>query len=566
MKFTRLFPICVVLAFASSVLADQFPRGDVRDVMLILPGGPLHLRFRVALNGQPLSQRREQFITNLMQRLDANGDGELTADERDASPLFSYGRRKFDNPFLRSLSTHKIVSRDDFERDLARYGSLFSYQEDDAAADSDRKVFDLLDEDGSGRIDAREMRIAVTRVASRDRDRDQCISFEEFGPPPPDPYAALVAANAMTTIEEDPGPPPIHLARSLLATNNITLPRSLLFAYDRNRDKYISPEELHWDPHRITAADSNGDGRLSVAELGRIDQTPVDLDLFVDLAFDGTNATQPLQVLSIDEQRRSPVPRPDLIRLTFDGTTITFAFRQLDPVASALETAQKQFNLLDGDGNGYLDREEVADFARFQRYLFDGMDVDRDNRVYAEEMTKFVAAVAEPPATTCHVNIYNTGQGFFSMLDVSGDGRISIRELRSLEQSMATHERTPGSGIAPAEMGRHLYVEFVRGSRPLFGPGQRLIEQGPTFIERGAIGPAWFQAMDRNLDGDLTYQVGNPMFPPEFLGHPEIAAQMDVDHDGLISYREAEQFERGLNQLAQQHEVTNQTRINQPSE
>ena len=541
--------LLVLLMLAASAVADDAPRGDPRDALLLLKEGPLHLRFHVALNGRPLSERREQYITDLIRKLDADGDGKLTTEERDRSPLFTYGRRKFDNPFLRSLKSKKFVSRKEFERDLGRYGNLFSYQEDDSASESDLMVFELLDEDASGRIDPREMRIAVARVAARDRDRDQCISFDEFGPPPPDPFQPVQVVDP-TEEEEDDGPPPIHLARSLLDANNIVLSRGLLAAYDQNRDRYLSPEEMGWEAERISAIDANGDGRLSIAETSRLSETPVDLELFVDLGWEGTGEAEPLEVIAAADDKRIPAPRPDLVRLKFGDTTVTFAFRQLDPVAKALEAAQLQFNSLDGDANGYLDRDEVAEVTRFRRYLFDGMDVDDDDKVYAEEMRDFVSVVAEPPATTCHVNIYNTGQGFFNMLDSSGDGRISIRELRHLEESIAAHERMPGQGISPEEMGRHFHVEFVRGSRPIFGASERLVDQGPTFIERGAIGPSWFQAMDRNRDGDLTYQIGNPMYPPEFLGHPETAASMDIDDDGLISYLEAEQYEKSLSELA----------------
>jgi len=48
----------------------------------------------------------------------------------------------------------------------------------------------------------------------------------------------------------------------------------------------------------------------------------------------------------------------------------------------------------------------------------------------------------------------------------------------------------------------------------------------------------------------LTYLVGNPMYPPEFLGHPETAATMDADGDGLISYLEAENYEQSITDLA----------------
>ena len=49
---------------------------------------------------------------------------------------------------------------------------------------------------------------------------------------------------------------------------------------------------------------------------------------------------------------------------------------------------------------------------------------------------------------------------------------------------------------------------------------------------RAPVGPIWFQRMDRNLDGDLTWK--------EFLGPRHVFEELDLDHDGLISPEEAE--------------------------
>jgi hypothetical protein len=49
---------------------------------------------------------------------------------------------------------------------------------------------------------------------------------------------------------------------------------------------------------------------------------------------------------------------------------------------------------------------------------------------------------------------------------------------------------------------------------------------------RAPVGPLWFQRMDRNQDGDLTWK--------EFLGPRRVFEELDTDHDGLIDPKEAE--------------------------
>ena len=49
---------------------------------------------------------------------------------------------------------------------------------------------------------------------------------------------------------------------------------------------------------------------------------------------------------------------------------------------------------------------------------------------------------------------------------------------------------------------------------------------------RTPVGPIWFQRMDRNQDGDLTWK--------EFLGPRRVFEELDADHDGLIDPFEAE--------------------------
>jgi hypothetical protein len=74
-------------------------------------------------------------------------------------------------------------------------------------------------------------------------------------------------------------------------------------------------------------------------------------------------------------------------------------------------------------------------------------------------------------------------------------------------------------------------VEFVRRSYKLFGASEELVAQTPAFQQRKPTGPIWFQRMDRNNDGDLTWN--------EFLGPREVFHKLDGDNDSLIDPQEA---------------------------
>jgi Ca2+-binding EF-hand superfamily protein len=288
--------------------------------------------------------------------------------------------------------------------------------------------------------------------------------------------------------------------------------------------------------------DTDRDGQLTSRELGRLPESPVDLELAVELSgpsagvrSGSASARRPaLRIIASAADRKVPAPREDLVRLQFGGTQVTFSFRHVDPIESAVENAMQTFNEIDLDANGYIDRTEITDRFRFERYLFDAIDRDGDEKVFGDEMRDYVATRAEPAASCCQVNVYDTGQGFFQMLDASGDGRVSIRELRTVNQMLA-RAVPEGRPLTPRDRGRHYHIEFVRGSYQLFGRSERMLFQGPTFIQRPPVGPIWFQRMDRNSDGDLTWD--------EFLGPREVFHALDADQDGLVDHKEAERAE-----------------------
>src|SRR5262249_27452812 len=267
------------------------------------------------------------------------------------------------------------------------------------------------------------------------------------------------------------------------------------------------------------------DGKLNEKELKGIAQTPVDLELAVDL--NGAPDGQPaIAILSNAGNRVDDGKRPDLVRLAFARAVLTLSFRKVDSLKAAIESAMRTFNQLDVDGNGYLDRTETRMVVRFEaEKLFDALDADGDGKIFGEEMEKYVTVRGEPAASTAKVNLYDTGRGFFEALDINGDGRISMREMNAASRSLQNPARRNSDKLSPEDPARNFHIEFMRGSFSLFKQQADLAAAPATsFEQREPIGPTWFQRMDRNNDGDLTWN--------EFLGPREVFHRIDKDGDG----------------------------------
>jgi Ca2+-binding EF-hand superfamily protein len=489
-----------------------------------LDDGPLHLRLRLAIRGASLAQCREEYIDGLLKTLDADGDGKLKRKEAAQSPLFRTKNRASANEFLEGLQSQAAMTRREVEQRIeARGGGLVSYHEVAASAKNDLEIFKLLDRDDSGVLEAAELIGAPDLILSKDTDGDQCVSFEEFipPPPPPDPMQVLLGNRPITQLAKPAG---------LLgeATNAVFMAR-LIRKYDRNRDQLLDAGEIRWPPERLRLLDGNGDGKLSAPELSKISRVAADAEMTVDLsAVDVEGGLVRLEGTS--GKRLDDVGRLDYAKVGFEPAVVTFSHRHLDPRAAAVEDAIRKFNSLDADANGYLTRDETAARLRFERELFELIDADGDDKIFADEMRRYVEALSDPAATSCRVNIYDAGFGFFMALDANADGRISERERRHAGPNLAALERDGVAGIRSNEPVRHFHIEFVRGTYQLFGPvdqpGQAL-----EFQRRQVAGPIWFQRMDRNNDGDLIWN--------EFLGPRWVFDQLDADGDELLDPQEA---------------------------
>ncbi len=526
--FRKKVVITAVLMLAASVPALA---QDARDLIVVLPNRPLHVRISVLESGRPLEAVRRQYIQDLIAKLDVNNDGKLSRAETRTSPLFNTKRRFDDNPFLRKLERDSNVSQRDVVMTVQRAaGQPLAYRQDDSLADNDLGVFDVLDQDGSGMIEPKEMRMAAARIAARDSDTDRCITFDEFL----DQVEPEVDPNGLVMEIDDTPPPSIHSDR-LRDFREPTLPTRLVRLYDANRDAKLSAEELQWSDERVAELDRNRDKLLTSRELAGMKSMAPDLELRLDLAEPTAEA---LELISRRGGTKVTQPRDGLLRIVQGEVTLTFGYRHRDPLEEAEIAARDVFNEIDLDANGYLDRDEIEERHRFKRYLFDAMDSDQDDRVFVKEMMEYVRSFAEPAASSCQMTLYDIGSGYFQMIDASDDGRISIRELRTAEKALNSAAGGVGRALNPSKVRHNYRIEMSRGLVSLFGAVDRPTAEAPTAVLRKPIGPSWFVANDTNDDGDLTWE--------EFIGPETTFRAMDTDQDGLIDASEAAAYESQL--------------------
>jgi len=507
-------------------------QADRRDVILLLDSGPVHLRLHLGLGGVSLAQYRQQFVTKMLKSLDINQDGKLSRDEAHASPLLRTKQRPGAAQFLESLKTQAMFDRRHVEQTIDRYGGeIIAYRQDLSSAANDIEIFKLLDLDQSGVLSESEMAAARELILSKDNDGDECVSFEEFLPLPP-PEEMILAVNTPTLT-----PPPVVVATVAELVRDASeplLPSRLLRKYDKKRDLQLDAAELGWSAERLAAVDQDGNGKLDATELGRLSAGVPDAELVIDLmAADGTGGK--LKVRQSTGKQLDDRSRSDYAKVSLTHSVVTYSIRNVNPIDSAIENAMRQFNQLDTDANGYVDKDETTLRIRFERGLFDLIDEDGDGKIFADEMKAYVRARSEPAATSCRMNLYDTGNGFFMALDANADGRVSVRETRQAMESLAQLNRDGKAGVRKDEPVRHFHIEFTRGGYQLFGPTEQLVAKTPAFQQRRPTGPIWFQRMDRNNDGDLTWN--------EFLGPREVFHKLDKDVDSLLDPLEAARAE-----------------------
>ncbi|MCA9068922.1 MAG: hypothetical protein KDA84_08370, partial [Planctomycetaceae bacterium] len=200
------------------------------------------------------------------------------------------------------------------------------------------------------------------------------------------------------------------------------------------------------------------------------------------------------------------------------------------------EQLKLQFQAIDRDKNGYIDKEESQRLGNANA-IFQELDLDRDEKVFLEEWTEQILPLAELLSRQIRLTVTDRGRDLFRILDSDGNNQISTREFWAMPDRAVLWDRDSDGHITLSEVpSQYRFVVSQGDFTGIAGSNQNVVVVPSPGMPMRATnpssrGPHWFQRMDRNNDGDLSIR--------EFLGSLDDFKKLDEDQDGLISPREA---------------------------
>lgn len=389
-----------------------------------------------------------------------------------------------------------------------------------------RALAAALDADGDGNVTEKELAAAENLLGKLDANGDELITPGELLP------KAVYPGAAGTHWLRAPGP---EVAQS--AWNQgfpvIVLPRSradiawcqvLIARHDLSADEQLDTKEIAFARDAFVQLDRDRNGKLSAAELARLRDLPPDADWTITLGKSPAIAVRPrIDPTLIGPSHAGHAPTSDRLEVALAGMqwTVRADAGTLGPLWREFrERIESKFREVDSRGAGFVPAgsEKATAMSEWECVLYCA-DANLDGKVSETELTQWLKTNEAYSRSVATITMLDHGRGLFALLDADRDGALSLRELRRTKSRLEQVGAMDKGGLLLERIPGQFRVTIG------FGPPKRLL------YPKSQQGPAWFQAMDRNGDGDLSRK--ECPFPAEWFD------RHDKDHDGLIDFQEA---------------------------
>jgi Ca2+-binding EF-hand superfamily protein len=511
--------VLAVVGLQSSLCAQV----QQKRLLYLGPEAPQLLEISIQAGPFGVEETRQRYARGVLEYLDADGDGTLSPEEAGRIPRD--GRLRAGAETLgddwRELDADgdEVISLEELFRHIDRsMGPAFSIERKPPRLSQTVRLFEDLDIDGDGRISAEEVEQGLAILRYSDFDDDDTLSVTELQPFP----LSVVQARQQARTDEAPLP--------LLALDDDD---SLTAAVTRLMDQYGNggPVPVSAMPglgeREFLRFDRDRDGRWDEAELRLyLRRAPADHRLSVSLA------PPRIDVLTggADSGMR-PVLELGGIPVQFRTESKVWQLRD------SVQFYKSRFRVQDQGRKGYL---TPAEFAGLEtgNVRFEQVDLDGDGQVTLEELDLFFSLDGLAGQSRLVIQLSDEARTLFDILDADGDRRLSPREFLEGPQRLLAYDRNGDGAITPEELASQPRITFTQPELLQTDPGRDMMRppSRQPVIEQPVSGPLWFQRMDRNRDGEITWR--------EFLGAREQFEELDRDGDGFITLEEALEAEQ----------------------
>lgn len=458
-----------------------------RDLVIDGPGKATRVRVVAIVDGKSVEERRNATLDSLIRAADKDGNGKLNGEEFGATLKEEFERKlggrlppgADSESFLSGYQETDEVSIDELRSQLnLDLGPLLEVVVQPQPLVDRLELFAALDADGDSFVAAAELAESERLFAKYDADGDGTLNQPELAPTEP-----LQPTPIRSGARFPPGRFPFHWEDPFVGAEVDAVVEIKLIGRAFGRPKVTVAEK------------SDGLAVTAEARKASFDLAGIGLDL----------DASPARITSEDVKR--------------------FYLLQL--------------RQRDADKNGYLSEAEFAGLG-LPGLDYRAADVDGDGMLFPKELSERLDALIARESSRVRVEATFERQPLFTKLDTDGDGRLSRREMRDAGKVLASADVDGDGRIGLAEFGGRYRLSFGVPN-PLDGANPRMVADIEAMTRtpspRATGGPAWFSAMDRNADGDLTRR--------EFLGKADLFAKFDADGDGLLSPEESVAAEGG---------------------
>ncbi len=521
-----------------SVLKKDDPQDSRERLLIFTPQGPIVIDVYITLNGLPFRMVSEKLAQEVLKQGDTDGDGKSTWAEAIKNPQFIVDLTRYQGkraqPYLKvyDKNSNNIIELNEACGFIAMQagGQLFKV----AAVYSSTANINLkamLDIDKNNILSKKELEQIQQVLSRNDSNNNDLIEQSEVS----------LSTNYRNRGVARGAPLPqiktlFYLDKTKLATD---LYDQFVKHYSPNEES-IKKQDIPLLAAVWKSLDKDNNDLLDKNEVRYFHTIKPHFVFNVNLGIGKKTEllleakTNDFKNISIKKEKTSVYLKLPTLSLmlkvpnTTSNSTVNY-FKQL---------AQRMIQQFDTDKNGYLEEKEIKKNQRGTYYLksFKRWDVNTDGKVYADEIEASYNKTMAVRQSQVTLSTSHQKQMLFNLLDETGDGRLSLRELNVAKKRLLTLDKNHDGTLTANELPEMLTLTFNQGGRSNTGAGRAYSNgrydsstQQPSSKQQG---PKWFIHMDKNGDGDLT--------PREFLGKPEMFKKLDSNQDGFIEKKEAE--------------------------